>query len=219
MQKRGLGFAAGVGGGFREYFLVDMLRRDLGMTRFLLFGTGNTPTFARLREEGLDVTGCDISLDLVDARKAEFGQDAFYSPDELPADRTYDGIIAVEVIEHFAEPAEAFGQLFSLARDAGCICGTTDFWLRGGIEEPNKYMNAKTHVAYWSEKSIRRVAARRGWSAQAFEMVRPGSVLPDEKFGVLWPNKRVFFLFDASYHGAYFRRLKCHTPILPIDNP
>ena len=209
------------GGGYREYYLVQMLMQDLSLESFLLFGTGNTPTFARLREEGVDVVGCDISQDVVDYKTAAFGNDVFFTPGSLPGDRKYDGIIAVEVFEHFGEPRSSLDLLMSLLRPRGVICGTTNFYPGGRIEDENKpgYMSHGGHVAYWSLRSMTCLARNYRRAVASFEMVRPGSLLPDEKYGQLWPNKRVFFIYDAAAHRDYFERLLRTTPILPIDKP
>lgn len=208
-------------GGYREYYLVKMLMQELSFRSFLLFGTGNTPTFARLREEGVNVVGCDISQDVIKYKRAAFGNDSFFTPGSLPVDRIYDGIIAVEVFEHFAEPRSSFDLLMSLIRPNGVICGTTNFYPGGPIEDDNKpgYMSHKGHVAYWSLKSMTSIGRKYQRAVAAFEMIRPGSVLPDEKYGQLWPNKRVFFIYEPSIHQSYFEVLLKSTPVLPIDKP
>ena len=207
------------GGGFREYYLAKMLQRDLGAESILLFGTGNTPALARLLADGLDVVGCDVSGDVVQYKRQLHGQDRFFMADELPAERKYDAIVAVEVIEHFADPLGSFRELLAKRTKKGVICGTTDFYYEGPIEdsvEPG-YMRPVTHVAYWTERSMQRFARKHGLGCCFFELVRPGSVLPDEKYGRLWPNKRVFFLYDRRLHGQYFQAVRRSSPILPID--
>ncbi|MFC1481903.1 class I SAM-dependent methyltransferase [Candidatus Neomarinimicrobiota bacterium] len=208
-------------GGYREYYLVNMLIQDLGLSSFLLYGTGNTRTFADLREEGLDVVGCDISPDVVEYKKATFGDDTFFTPDSLPANKTYDAIVAVEVFEHLADPKSVFSLFIDKLSPGGVICGTSNFYPGGPIEDDNKpgCMSIPGHVAYWSLKSMRHIAQYYHFAVSAFEMIRPGSVLPDEKYGQLWPNKRVFFVYDPSIHQTYFEHLMETTPILPIDKP
>jgi SAM-dependent methyltransferase len=209
------------GGGYREYFLAKLLKNQLGLKSFLLYGTGNTPTFEKLRQEGFDIIGCDISSDVVESKNKQFGKDIFFTPETLPKDRRYDAIIAVEVFEHFTNPNAACNQLFNLVDPNGVICGTTDFYPGGPIEDKNNpgYMSHQGHVSYWSMKSMRFVAKKYDHYAVAFEMVRPGSVLPDEKLGQLWPNKRVFFLYSDKTYNSFFDDLYNKSPILPIDKP
>ena len=209
------------GGGYREYFLVKKLIEDLQKQSFLLFGTGNTPTFAKLREEGVDVTGCDISRDVVEFKVRTHGEESFFTPENLPTTKKYDGIVAVEVFEHFTEPRVYFNLLVSRLAKGGVICGTTNFYPGGPIEDGNNpgYMSHQGHVAYWSYDSMSYIARTYGYAVAAFEMICPGSVLPDEKFGQLWPNKRVFFIYNQRIYTEYFQRLRESTPILPIDKP
>ncbi len=209
------------GGGYREYYLVKMLKEALNFQSFLLFGTGNTPTFANLREEGIDVVGCDISQNVVDYKRASFGNNSFFTPDLLPKDKIYDGIIAVEVFEHFAEPKSSFNLLISLLKPNGIIGGTTDFYSNGSIEDNNNpgYMSHGGHIAYWNLKSMSCIARYHNRSVSAFELIRLGSVLPDVKYGQLWPNKRVFFIYNLNAHQSYFEHLLKKTPIIPIDRP
>ena len=52
-----------------------------------------------------------------------------------------------------------------------------------------------------------------------FEMECPGSVTPDEKYGQLWPNKRVFFFCEDTDDRVKLMRMKKNQPILPIRKP
>jgi SAM-dependent methyltransferase len=223
--KKGMGmegsWSGPGGGGYREQYLCERLHRDLGRKRFLLYGTGNTPTFETLRNQGFDVVGCDISQDVVAYKTRCFGESSFFTPETLPVNSKFDVIVAVEVFEHFSEPKQALAFLVDHLSADGIICGTTDFHPGGPIEDSNNpgYMSLKGHVAYWSSRSMSWVAALFGLQLTAFEMIRPGSVLPDEKFGQLWPNKRVFFLSKGHSHANYFEKLFASEPILPIDRP
>ena len=143
------------GGGHREYFLATLLRNQFKKTSFLLFGTGNTPTFERLRSEGFDVIGCDITPELVCKRKEEFGEDSFCHPSELP-ERQFEVVIAVEVFEHLVSPLREIGELREHLATGGIVAGTTDFYQGGTIVDNNDpgYMSHELHVAYWSHRSM-----------------------------------------------------------------
>ena len=208
------------GGGFREYFLVKMLFKELNLKSFLLFGTGNTKTFETLLKEGFDVIGCDISKDVVKFKCKKHGKNLFYTPETLPVNKKFDAIIAVEVIEHFHQPKKSFNLLFSYLKPNGIICGTTDYFIGKSILESdkNQYMKWDDHVAYWNTNSLNEISKQFNYNVSSFKMIRPGSVLPDEKFGKLWPNKRVFFLHSALY-DEYFSNKFTNEPILPIDKP
>lgn len=209
------------GGGHREYCIVKILQQLFGMEKFLLFGTGNTGTLSKLLSEGVDVIGSDISQDVVDFKKAAHGRERFYRPDALPAEARFDGIIAVEVIEHFSKPLESFKILFEHLAPSGVIAGTTDFYPGGPVEDeiPPGYMSPKGHVAYWSLSSLGRIVATYGKGVTAFEMVRPGSIIPDEQFGKLWSNKRVFFIHDREEQQRIFCDLYNDSGVLDINMP
>lgn len=224
-NKKGMGFSGSWsgpgGGGYREYFLVKMLSNNFDFKKFLLYGTGNTPTFSKLLDKQIDVVGCDIDKEVIEFKRRKHGKNTFFGPDDLPNNKKFDGIIAVEVFEHFYKPKESFELLVRHLNPEGIICGTTNFYLGGSIEDSNNqgYMSHKGHVAYWSHESLSFLANMYGLSVEEFEMIRPGSVLPDEKFGQLWPNKRVFFIYDDNKFGEYFNQLHKINPILPIDKP
>lgn len=223
LATRGMGFEGSWsgpgGGGHREWWLTDRLTRDLGLERVLLYGTGNTPTFATLLGAGVDVVGCDISEDVVRAKRQEFGAGRFVTPDEVEPG-SFDLVVAVEVFEHFAQPGPSLALLAGALTPRGVIAGTTSFYPGGPIVDGNTpgYMSIGDHVAYWNERSLGTAVQAFGLSLSAHEMLRPGSVLPDEKYGQLFPNKRVFFVFPPEHRG-YFEALRASTPILPIDRP
>jgi SAM-dependent methyltransferase len=227
LANRGMGmrgsWSGPGGGGYREYYLVQFLKEKLGKKSFLLYGTGNTDTLTKLRFEGVDAIGCDISKQVCNRRVEEFGSESFFLPKDLIQSRKngYDAIVAVEVVEHFTNPKRSFELLVNCLKDDGVICGTTNFYPGGPLEDRNEpgYMSLMGHVAYWSHKSMSTLAKIYGLEVVEFEMVRPGSVLPDMKFGQLFPNKRVFFVFHPEIHGEFFEALKVSMPILPIDRP
>jgi hypothetical protein len=218
----GEGLAAGTGaggGGYREYFLSRLLHDELELSSILLYGTGNTPTFARLMDEGLDVYGCDLSRDLIRLRNEAFGDSRFFHPDELREDAHFDLIVAVEVFEHFPAPLRSLRLLRDHCTMQGLISGTTDFYDGSRISD-HAYLKPRLHVAYWSETSLRTAGGLIGLPfLQLFELVSPGSVKPDEKYGMLWPRKRVFFMYSSQEYDEYFSELRKRDPILPIDRP
>lgn len=217
-EENAPGFRPGTAdGGYREWWLAKELCHDrLSLRTILLYGTGNTGTFARLRRAGVDAYGCDFSRDLVAARRKEFGEEHFFHPEDLP-DRRFDAVIAVEVFEHFASPMANLRLLTGRLAPEGVLCGTTDLWDGSDLAD-HRYLLGDSHVAYWSERSLSVAAGYFGLRLSAFELVCPGSVKPDEKFGLLWPRKRVFFLHPER-HSEFFRSLKERQPILPIDKP
>ena len=127
------------------------------------------------------------------------------------------------MFEHLTNPLQTLFLLMSKLNKDGIICGTTNFYLGDGIEDSNDpgYMSHKGHVAYWSLKSMKTAVQKYDpqYNVILFEMVRPGSVLPDEMYNQLWPNKRVFFIYPSNEYKRFFTELKNETSILPIDKP
>lgn len=206
-------------GGEREDFLVRLLHAEFGVRRFLLFGVGATLAFPQLVSEGFDVYGADVSKEVIELRQKEFGH-RFFHADHLDAFNGYfDAIIACEVFEHFHRPLFWTNRLIASLGSDGIICGTTNFYPGGPIEDSQKvgYMSIRGHVAYWSESSLNRAFREGGMGVVLFEMVCPGSIKPDQKFGDLFPNKRVFFLTRNQVMLQRFRSLKERQPVLPLD--
>ena len=201
---QGEGFQAGTGvggGGYREYWISKLLCDQLGLKTILLYGTGNSPTLASLKDEGVAAWGCDVSRSLVAARQAKYGASAFFHPDNFPKMR-FDAIIAVEVFEHFMSPLQTFHLLREHLSETGVIAGTTD--LNDGSDiSSHVYLQPGLHVAYWDAQSLTTIARRFGFDIALFQLECPGSVKPDEKYGLLWPRKRVFFLFPPCYREFF----------------
>lgn len=114
------GFNAGTSdGGYREFWISKLCLERLGLNEVLLYGTGNTSTFQKLKDDGMQVYGCDFSHDVIAARRQQYGQNCFFHPDAFP-DMTFAAIVAVEVFEHLASPLKTFRLLCShISKDGG----------------------------------------------------------------------------------------------------
>jgi len=130
--------------------------------RILDYGSGPEPALATLLTE----RGYTVEI-----------YDPFYAPDTAPleAEARYDGITAVEVVEHFHDPRRYLDRIVSLIRPSGFLAirtgvytgdpqGFTEWW----------YRRDPTHVSFWTEQTI-------PWVQDAFglELVErtPGEIL------------------------------------------
>lgn len=224
LSNRGMGLVGSWGGaesgGEREDFLVRMIFRDFGLHSYLLYGTGSTAAFPALLNNGFDVYGCDISKSVIRYRQHSFGKDRFFHVSELAVKQhTFDAVIACEVFEHFHKPKAQIDCIIKSLKPHGILCGCTNFYYGGDIEDCQKtgYMSLFGHIAYWSESSLGKFLGNYGFGLVLFEMICPGSVKPDSKYGQLYPNKRVFFATNDSNKVRCLSKLRDKSPILPID--
>jgi SAM-dependent methyltransferase len=184
----------------------------------LIYGAGTTLVFRVLLNEGFDVTGSDISHEVVRFREQEFGTDRFIHATELERDhRAYDIITACEVFEHFHDPRRWIGALVRNLAPQGVLCGSTNFSENGRIQDESGYMGLHGHVAYWSRESPSTALHPFGLELELFELVCPGSVKRDLMHGKLWPEKRLFFASRDKDLMAWLRDVKSSTPVLPCD--
>lgn len=224
VARSGMGMVGSWGGadvgGEREDFLVRFLAETVRAESFLLYGVGSTLAFPVLLSEKFDVYGCDLSPDVIAYREKEFGRERFFHVDELEKKTgRYDAVIACEVFEHFHDPIKWAGMIARSLKEGGVVCGTTNFYPGGPIEDGQKvgYMSLLGHVVYWSESAMGRLMEQFGMQLVTFEMVCPGSVKPDLKFNDLFPNKRIFFASSDQRIIEQLLQLKAGNPIMQLD--
>ena len=224
VQLLGMGIHGSWGGalqgGEREHFLVHFTRSMLGAKTFLLYGSGATRAPLVLKHESISAVALDVSSSAVGYLNSTCGSEIAYTPKSIPKGIKFDVVIACEVFEHFNNPRRWFSFIADMVRDGGVLCGTTDFFNGISIAESGSYpgyMSFRGHTFYWSEKSMGWLARSVGLNFVSFEMESPGSIYPDAVYGVLFPNKRVFFLTrDDTVHQSLCRFKEEH-PVLPLD--
>ena len=140
--------------GYRRFLakLVEPLAARLGRgAEGLDYGCGPGPGgAAMLREKGLGVTLYD----------------PFFAPDAAALERRYDFILCSEVAEHFHRPAEAFDRLDGLLRPGGVLGVMTCFQTDDARFAGWHYRRDPTHVVFYREETLRRIAAQRGWACE-----------------------------------------------------
>jgi SAM-dependent methyltransferase len=205
-------------GGERDDFMVRLLNETVSRRKVLIYGAGTTLAFRVLLSDGLDVTGADVSDDVIRYRQREFPGRFIHATALETSHADYDIITACEVFEHLHDPTRWIASLVANLADDGVLCGSTNFYPGSGpLEDETGYMSLGGHVAYWSQASLGAILQSFGLDLELFELVCPGSVKPDLMYERLVPNKRLFFASRDVDVMDYLRALKRSTPILPCD--
>jgi SAM-dependent methyltransferase len=90
--------------------------------------------------------------------------DPFFAPNRAALAQTYDFVICSEVVEHFHEPADQFDRLSQLLRSGGVLGVMTCFQTDDDRFAQWHYRRDPTHVAFYREETLRRIAELRGWT-------------------------------------------------------
>ncbi|MBK9291093.1 MAG: class I SAM-dependent methyltransferase [Bacteroidetes bacterium] len=97
------------------------------------------------------------------------GYDPFFEPSTRLEEENYDYITCTEVIEHFRRPAETFGLLYSLLRPGGQLVCTTKLLPETGDFKNWYYKNDLTHLFFYTETSLYKVAELCGFKSYAID--------------------------------------------------
>ena len=149
-----------------HYRLHENEPHDPAYRRFL--SRLSIPLLARLAPDstGLDY-GCGpgpaLAFMLQEAGHRMSAYDPFFRPDTAPLGREYDFVTCTETAEHFHRPAEEFDRLFSLVRPGGWLGVMTCFQTDDAAFARWHYRRDPTHVVFYREATLRRIAATRGW--------------------------------------------------------
>jgi SAM-dependent methyltransferase len=147
------------------------------------------------------VWGVDADREGIDALRRQGVKNLYCGDlenlDSLPVDRTFDLIIAGEVIEHLSNPGALLrGVQRFMAPDSRLVVTTVNSYCafrfaiyglrgRGGAAEPVH----PDHVAYYSHNTLRHIAYRAGLSMQDFKFYDVGTEhRPFMRASVRWIN-------------------------------
>jgi SAM-dependent methyltransferase len=128
-----------------------------------------TPLLARLvaGSAGLDY-GCGpgpaLATMLREAGHAVALYDPFFHADPAPLSCCYDFVTCTEAAEHFHHPAAEFDRLMGLVRPGGWLGVMTCFLTEAASFRNWHYRKDPTHVVFYDERTLRRLATLRGWS-------------------------------------------------------
>jgi len=154
---------------FAHYLHHENDPEDPGYRRFLSKLT--KPLLERLNPglQGLDF-GCGPGLALaMMLREAGYEMatyDPFFHPVPAVLETTYDFITCAEVVEHFHNPAHEFDRLDRLLRPGGWLALMTCFQDDDAAFAQWHYRRDPTHVVFYREATLRKIAARRRWTCE-----------------------------------------------------
>ncbi|MEQ6885912.1 class I SAM-dependent methyltransferase [Salicola sp. Rm-C-2C1-2] len=152
-----------------EYDQHDNDVADAGYRRFLARLSDVLLPRLRPADHVLDF-GCGPGPALVTMlREAGYvaqGYDPFYAPDETLLRRQYDAITCTEVIEHLHDPAGTFRRLDELLAHGGWLGIMTCFQTDDDRFANWHYRRDPTHVVFYREATLHRVAAQFGWHCE-----------------------------------------------------
>lgn len=119
--------------------------------RGLDYGCGPGPALAAMLEE----RGFPTAL-----------YDPHFAPETAVLGREYDFVVCTEAAEHFREPGREFARLAGLLSPGGWL-GVMTRWMPAEAEFPDwHYRRDETHLCFYSEETLRRLAAALGLSAE-----------------------------------------------------
>lgn len=127
---------------------VPLIERLKPQDEGLDYGCGKVPALARM----IEAAGHKMEL-----------YDPFFHPDRSVLEKKYDFITCSEVIEHFHAPADEFKILDAMLKPGGLLAVMTCF-----LDDDSKfadwhYRRDRTHVVFYKEETLRRVAQINGW--------------------------------------------------------
>jgi SAM-dependent methyltransferase len=122
-----------------------------------------------LKRGGYDVVGIDISREAVEQATRAYGD--FYQAESVEsyaatADKKFDAIVMVEVIEHLEDPLTVIAGAVRLLSPNGSIILTTPNRTYYGYDQPWSTDLPPVHLWWFSEESIKVLAERVGCRAE-----------------------------------------------------
>lgn len=177
----------------REY---QMARMALGVLEratvdVLVYGAGRSMDNHHIAD--LERVGHVAIGDIMNAR-----DDMEFHDANLPATRTFDVVVASEVIEHFRDPHVNFEQLFQFLPDDGLlVCGTS---LRGAAKlARQRYLFYPDHTSLYSPESLQHLAREHG---MLVDFRRPAGLGPLKRY-VLFTRSREVLDQVSRYFGYH----------------
>ena len=164
--------------------VLAALRADGAVSRVLDAGCGNGSFADLLRRSGYDVSGCDVSdTGIAQARAnvpgVRFAVASVYDDlcAALGAERPFDAVIALEVIEHLYSPRAFLDRARAALRPRGLLVLSTPYhgYLKnlalaatGKLDAHFTALWDGGHIKFWSRRTLGAVLAERGFEPVSF---------------------------------------------------
>jgi SAM-dependent methyltransferase/O-antigen/teichoic acid export membrane protein len=161
-EKNPLRFLASKEAGY--YVLYEHLR-DKSKLRILDVGCGYGYLTYALRQQGFEAFGLDVSEAALNIAQARFGNYFHHSDIKTFAavqSQPYDLIVALELIEHLADPVPCLNTLLQLLSPGGILLLTTPNRDYYGVNAVWHTELPPVHTMWLCEKSVLALAARAG---------------------------------------------------------
>ncbi|MEM8985459.1 MAG: class I SAM-dependent methyltransferase [Pseudomonadota bacterium] len=156
----------------REYLAPLLRRRASGA--LLDFGCG-AGWFAKMAEDaGFEAHGLEQMPEAAAAAREELGLVNVRTggEGELPAEPTYDVIVANNVIEHMLDPADFAGKCFAALKPGGLLMYNfpcADSYMFEALGAHNYYYMAPYHLTHFTREGMSRMLSALGYENIAYE--------------------------------------------------
>ncbi|MEE6259044.1 class I SAM-dependent methyltransferase [Plantactinospora sonchi] len=156
------------------------------------FGCGEGYLTYALRQAGIECTGIDISTTTIHRARQRFGHDEWFLTTEefgaLP-ERQADVVIALELVEHVAEPVRLLKDAIAAVKQDGAVLMTTPNRDASPADSVWDTDLPPVHLLWFNVRSLRELAVRAGCEV-SFPPV-PESVVKTLRTGTtrdgMWP--------------------------------
>jgi 2-polyprenyl-6-hydroxyphenyl methylase/3-demethylubiquinone-9 3-methyltransferase len=146
-------------------------------------GCGNGAFASALEDRGYEVFGIDLEESGVEIARGQrpsipFEVASVYDDLREPFDRTFDAIVALEVIEHLYDPRRFVARAFEALEPGGSLILSTPYhgYLKnlalaatGKLDQHFTALWDGGHIKFWSRKTLSTLLEEAGFEVTAFE--------------------------------------------------
>ena len=136
-------------------------------TRLLEVGSGEGYLLSALRDEGFEVTGCDVSRSAVERARGTFGLPMLHGelPDLGLPEASFDVVLLYHVLEHTPDPASLLATVREVLRPGGLAIVEVPNLDSARMRTPGgrrHILDVPFHQVHFTPAGLRRLLARQG---------------------------------------------------------